>query len=87
LYKRTPSKNPGELDDFVEYKRVVLRDIPEFDKVVMEFFFSNDNTCLIFAKKDQVFSLNIESEAVIPIHEMKSVHFKLPPSHFEVNDD
>jgi hypothetical protein len=57
----------------------------------MEFFFKNQPEggkpkSLVFAKKDTIFELDIETEVVTVRHSFKDIHFNLPPSHFECND-
>jgi hypothetical protein len=52
-----------------------VKDIEIFNKVVMQFYFKNPSgssppDSLIFAKKDIIFELNFETEAVTPIHKM-----------------
>ena len=59
--------------EFEMVKRILVRDIDEFDRVCMEYFFKNsapgeDPQALIFAKRDTIFELNIWSEAVTTIH-------------------
>ena len=92
VFKRNPGKKAGDKDLFEEYKWIKIRDIPEFDKVVMEFFFKNSEdptlppTSILFAKKENIFELNIETSAVTPVHRFKEVHCRYSPQHFEAND-
>lgn len=52
-------------DTFKLHKRIVVKDMPFFNKVGMDYFFkNNDPSTIIFAKADCVFSMNIESEKI-----------------------
>jgi len=78
--------------EFELTNKIILRNIEEFDKVVMEFFFKKQPEggkprALLFAKKDTIFELDIETEAITKVHEFKDIPFNLPPSHFECNDE
>ena len=52
------------------YKRILVKEIPIFDKVCMQYVFKNkavdeeDYTTLIFVNKQQIFSLNYEKETM-----------------------
>ena len=58
------------MDDFnTLYKRIVIRDMKQLDKISMKFFFKNqkcgrDPTDIIFAKQDSIVVLNIDTEEV-----------------------
>lgn len=41
IYKRNPNKELDDLELFEQYKWIKIKEIPQFDKVVMEFFFKN----------------------------------------------
>lgn len=92
VYRRIPGKTASDKDLFEEYKWIKIRDIPEFDKVVMEFFFKNQSdptlppASILFAKKENVFELDLETSTVTAVHRFKDVQCRLPPQHFEVND-
>ena len=73
IIKRVPSESGDEEDDTWElYKRIIVKDIPLFNKVVMQFYFKesngNDPDALIFAKKDIIFEMNFETEVITTIH-------------------
>lgn len=74
--KRKASASGNEDEDTWElHKRIVVKDIPIFNKVVMQFYFKNPAAgampdSLIFAKKDMIFELNFETEAITTIHTM-----------------
>ena len=66
---------------FTQIKRVVIKDIPGFDHMSMQFKFkqnkqsnnTNTLTTLIFAKRDKIFEFNYETEVVKDI-----VNFEFP---------
>ena len=66
IYKKKKSKNLFEYDEFVLHKRIVVKDIPIFKQVSMQFHFVNGENCdsIIFCKPDQIFQLNFESQKV-----------------------
>ena len=71
------------------HKRIVVKDIPVFNKVCMQYHFKNpladeDYTTLIFAKKDIIFELNFITEATKEIYKF-SMPFTLQPSYFVSN--
>jgi hypothetical protein len=78
MMKRVPHPSGNEDDDTWElYKRIVVKDIPLFNKVVMQFYFKKtapgyEPNSLIFAKKDIIFELNFETEAITTVHTMAS---------------
>ena len=45
-------------DQFVLYKRIVVKDLPIFNEVCINFHFNNSLE-IIFVKADQVFKINI----------------------------
>ena len=91
IMKRRPSESGDESEDTFElYKRIIVKDIPLFIKVVMQYYFKNavgggPPDSLIFAKKDIVFELNFETEAITTIHTM-GAFCKLQPQYFVTND-
>ena len=54
----------------MQYKRILVKEIPIFYKVCMQYIFKNkttdeeDYTTLIFVNKHQIFSLNYEKETM-----------------------
>ena len=67
VFKKIKAKSILEYDEFVLHKRVVVKDIPIFERVAMEYHFKNTDTpgkdpdTIIFAKPDRIFSLNFET--------------------------
>ena len=79
------------MDKFELIKRIVIREIPMFNKISMQFYFKNtkggkDPTEMIFAKQDQLMLINLDTEEVTTI-----VKFLVPltrqPEFFTMNDD
>ena len=64
MMKRVPDPSGNEDEDTWDlYKRILVKDIPLFNKVVMQFYFKKsppgeEPNSLIFAKKDIIFELN-----------------------------
>ena len=67
----------GKRDSFVITKRILLKDIPEFKHVSMNFHFKQTSgiikNTLIFAKIDKIFELNFEQEELNVIYKFKPV--------------
>lgn len=69
IFIKKKARNTFEYDEFVLHKRIVIKDIPIFKLVSMQFHFkkptsgSKCNT-LIFCKPDQIFELNFETEEI-----------------------
>jgi hypothetical protein len=63
---RTRAQAFGDYDGFVQHKRVLLKDIPYFNKVSMKFYFKNTRnerpTEIIFAKQEEIFIFDFETE-------------------------
>ena len=60
--------------EFVLHKRILVRDIPIFNKVCMNFMFKNpkadeEYSTLIFVKQKQIFAINYEKESMWIIYE------------------
>jgi hypothetical protein len=69
IFKRTKNLDPSKMDSFQLIKRIVIREIPMFNKISMQFIFKNtkqgkDPTEIIFAKQDQLMSINFETEEI-----------------------
>jgi hypothetical protein len=69
--KRVKSQDPEVKDQYVQYKRILLREgkYEIFHQVCMQYFFlkmspGEDFDSLIFVKSDQIFTLNYESGLV-----------------------
>ena len=61
-------------DLFRLHKRIILKDIPIFDKVCMNFLYKKpkDNsfpTTLIFVKKENIFEMDYEAETIRLIYQ------------------
>lgn len=59
IFKRIKNLDPMKMDKFELVKRIVIREIPMFNKISMQFYFRNtkegkDPTEMIFAKQDQL---------------------------------
>ena len=72
---------------FKLHKLIVLEDIPQFKKVCMQFMFKKDPriTSLIFAKKEEIFEMNFESERITTLHTFSNP-FNIQPSYFVSNN-
>jgi len=72
VFKRKPSGKPGVRDSFEFHKRVVLKDMPLFKQVSMQFYFVNNSgkerNSIMFAKIDQIFHLNFDTEEITTIY-------------------
>ena len=70
IFKRQPAESLFDYDEFVLHKRIVVKEIPIFDKVCMQFFFKKSRSpeeepdTLVFCKKDIIFELNFEEEFI-----------------------
>jgi hypothetical protein len=74
--KRRPSESGDEAEDTFElYKRIVVKDMPLFNKVVMQYYFVTPKNggppcSLLFAKKDIIFELNFETEQITEVYKI-----------------
>lgn len=88
ILKRQRNQN-GERDTFVQYKRVLLKDLAEFRQVSMNFHFKQTSgvvkNTLIFAKIDKIFELNFETEQLQVIHKF-SAPLNRQPQFFKPNE-
>ena len=55
-------------------KRIVIKDMPEFDSISMQFVFQitkggREPTSIIFAKKNKMMVLNYETEQITDLYE------------------
>jgi len=92
IFKRVRDPDPLKIDKFKLIKRIIIKDIPIFTKVSMQFYFKNskspgkDPNEIIFAKQDRLFSINIETEEITTI--VKYVEpLTRQPEFFTMNDD
>jgi len=64
VFKRV--KSNGEIDKFELAKRVVVKDMPIFTKVCMNYHFKNSTSkekdTIIFCKIDEIFEMNFMTE-------------------------
>lgn len=90
IFKRVANLDPSKMDKFELIKRIVIKDMPIFNKISMQFYFKNtrgdkDPNEIIFAKQDQLMMINIDTEVVSTI-----VKFIIPltrqPEFFTMND-
>ena len=75
IFKRKPAITDHEYDEYEQYKRIVIKDIPIFKKVVMQFYFKITKRgkapdSLVFARADMIFELDFESHTVTKVYQM-----------------
>ena len=69
---------------FELFKRIIVKDIPIFSKVCMQFYFENVNSIdeipssLIFVKQDRVIKLNFLENVIDTIYEFKNPLLRQP---------
>ena len=72
IFQRVRNDPDPQKQQFTQIKRIVLKDIPIFEKVCMKYHFLKGPTIerdtLLFAKIDQIFSLNFENEQIETIY-------------------
>lgn len=70
--KATQSDKP----EYELFKRIVVKDIPIFSKVCMQYYFENkkDGTkdSLIFVKADRIIKMNFENDQIDTLYEFKT---------------
>jgi hypothetical protein len=71
--------------------RVVVKDIEHFKQVSMNFHFrikvgTNDRTEILFAKIDEIFALNFETQEITTLYKFKDPLTR-QPQFFKLNDD
>ena len=76
--------------DFVLTKKINLKDMEIFEKVAMDFFFTENSpdepyNTLMFAKKDCIFNLNFETEQTEVLYTLKDP-FARQPQFFKCNE-
>jgi hypothetical protein len=78
--------NSGQIK-YQQVDRVVLREIPFFEKVCMKFYFNRRQpTQLIFARFDCIFNLELDSKATSVLYTYKD-QFQYFPTIFATNAD
>jgi hypothetical protein len=91
IFKRVKNYDPTKMDKFELIKRIVIREIPMFNKISMQFYFKNttrgkEPTEIIFAKQDQLMMINFETEEITTIAKFVSP-LSRQPEFFTMNDD
>jgi hypothetical protein len=90
IYRRRRCNNPTLRDDFEYQTRVVIKDIPIFKQVSMNFHFKNqkglDRDTVVFAKIDCVFSMNFITQQIIQIYKYKNPLYR-QPQFFQTNEE
>ena len=83
--------NKDERDKYVLHKRTVIREMPEFNKVCMNFHFKlvpagQETDTLIFTRIDRIFELNFFTDVVKDIRKFDTP-FERQPLYFQPNKD
>ena len=83
------NEDPESSEKYVLFKRIVVKDMPIFDKVCMQYLFKTplqdeEVSTLIFAKKEIIFELNFLTEETKQIYKF-SKPFTMQPSYFVSN--
>ena len=86
IFKRKPAITDFDYDDYEQYKRIVIKDIPIFKKVVMQYYFKitkrgKPPDSLVFARSDMIFELDYESHTVTKVYQMQQI-CNLQPQFF-----
>jgi hypothetical protein len=81
----------NEPDTWSLIQRIVIKDLPEFDKICMQYHFKiakggKDPTHLIFARQEKIFTLDFNTEAVHTLCEFEQPLTR-QPEFFLMNDD
>ena len=91
IFKKQRAKSDGEYDQFVLHKRIVVKDLPIFSQVAMQFYFKKvepgkDPVSIIFAKPDCIFEINFENEVVTTVFKFDDPLLS-QPNFFQMNSD
>lgn len=87
MFKRIPAEDEYDYDKFELHKRIVVKDMPDFNRVCMQFHFKKDNNnVLIFTKMEEIFELDINTEQITTIYKFNP-KLVLQPEHFEMDRD
>lgn len=83
--------NAKAYDQFILHKRIVVKDLPIFKQVAMQYHFKNfakgqSPDTIIFAKPDCIFTINFETEAITTLFTF-DVPLTKQPSFFQTNTD
>lgn len=72
------------------FKRIIMRDYPEFDKIAMQFYFKNvkgrEPSEIIFAKRDSIIKFNFETDEIVILTEFLQPLAR-QPEFFTMNQD
>ena len=76
VFKLQDTEDELDYPKFELHKRIVVKDIPTFKKVSMQYHFNAtkfglDPSSIIFAKFDAVFELNFETEEISILHKYR----------------
>ena len=77
IFKRKKGAGKNGRDSFEQIHRVVLKEIPEFTQVCMQYHFKDypegaEPDTLIFSKRDQIFQLNFQTSAITTLYKFKT---------------
>ena len=83
MFKQRDSQGDLEYPKYSLHKRIVVKDIPIFKKVSMQYIFKKtafgqQPDTIIFAKYDEIFELNFETEEFTQIFKYKEPMFGQP---------
>ena len=90
VFKRTRTKHEFHYDKWEQIKRIVVKDIPFFNKVCMQYHFKNtaselvEPDTIIFVKKEEIFEMNFQTEQIKTIHKFK-VEIRNMPTLFALS--
>jgi hypothetical protein len=80
----------SETDRFFFFKRVVIKDIKEFDGITMDFHFKQSQSfyrdTLIFARKERIFLFDFVTMRIKTLYKFITP-LKTQPHYFKMNDD
>lgn len=76
IFKRVKAKNDRSYDTFEQTNRIVVKEIPFFDKVCMQYYFKDpapgkDPTTLLFVKREEIFEMNFVTGDIKTLHKFK----------------
>ena len=79
------------MDKFVQFKRIIIKDMPEFNKICMQFKFKiqkngKESNALIFAKQDRIMELNFDTVQCKDVY-IYEIPLTRQPEFFLMNDD
>lgn len=91
IFKRVRAKNEFSYDKWEQTHRIVVKDIPFFNKVCMQFHFKDVKEgsipdSILFVKKEEIFELNFNTEKFTTIHKFV-IQIRSMPTLFQVSND